>query len=97
MVCSVSGSKMAMSAFLRDFRPSTSTSIRKSRSMSCTLMPYSPYSARATCCRTSSLPFSLTGLPVMKSMASSSASVSTGPAPSLTSPISPSSWLSGST
>ena len=34
------------------------------------------YSARATRCRTSSLPFSLTGLPVMKSMASSSASES---------------------
>ena len=32
---------MAMSAFLRHFRPSTSTLIWKSRSMSCTRMPYS--------------------------------------------------------
>ena len=45
--------------------------------MSCTQMPYSWNSARAIRCRTSSLPFSLTGLPVMKSMVSSSASVST--------------------
>ncbi len=86
MVCSVLCAKIAMSAFLVvRRRPTPVTSIGKSRAMSRTERPYSWYSARAIRWRTSSLPLTLIGSAVMKSMISSSASEATASSPTPTS------------